>query len=56
MFRRKGVMEDVPLDLIIIPVPRQSLQLGGSRGVSYSVTGIRLTPQVNVDGLMIRLD
>lgn len=26
MFRCEGVMEDIPLDLIIIPVPRQSLQ------------------------------
>lgn len=27
MFRCEGVMEDIPLDLIIIPVARQSLQL-----------------------------
>lgn len=31
MFSRKGVMEDIPLDLIIVPVPRQSLQLDWNR-------------------------
>lgn len=48
-------MEDIPLDLIIIPVPRQSLQLD-DKGVSYWVTVTVLTPQASVDELMIRLD
>lgn len=33
MFSSEGVMEDIPLLLIIIPVRRQRLQTDGSRGI-----------------------
>ena len=53
MFSCEGVMEDIPLDLIIIPVPRQSLRSDRSMKQRRELLS---RCQVSVNELMIRLD